>query len=237
MIAGGAMIVLGSLLPWFELHANPARLGGVGGEVSRSIRGTDTSDGTLFLVIGVVVLVLGAVAFVVPGGGPRFAMALIGALGAFFVGGFALYDALTPRSQAIDAISSELGPVGTEARRFVEGLFDRGYISIGTSVGLWLVVLGAVAALVGTVLSALAARSVPTSPPSGAGEAHATGPAMGWSADAGAGAPSSEATAPAAWSSPGDDRAASPDVPAAPMSPPDPPAGPVSEDRPPHATP
>jgi hypothetical protein len=70
-----------------------------------------------------------------------------------------LYNALSPTSQAIDAISSELGPAGIAARRFVEGLFDRGFISIDAAIGLWLVVLGALVALVGSVLSVLGARS------------------------------------------------------------------------------
>jgi hypothetical protein len=158
-IAGGAVVVLGSLLPWFELRANPERFGGAGGAISRSVGGLQTSQGTLLLVIGVVLVVFGAVMFAVPGRSARFTIALLAALGALFAAAVALYNALTPTSQAIDAISSELGPAGIAARRFVEGLFDRGFISIDAAIGLWLVVLGALVALVGSVLSFLGARS------------------------------------------------------------------------------
>lgn len=224
MIAGAALILVGCVLPWFRLNADFSSLGG--GARSATASGMDTSDGTIFLVIAIGIAILGVVALIAQARGARVAGSVIAALGALFVGGIAIYDAVTPKAQAIDEASKELGGLGTAAvRRFIEGLFDRGVITIDVQLGLWVVIVGAALALIGSVLAAATARSLQTRVPAFA-PAASTPP---W------GSGMSTATPSGAPTSPGPPEPVPPwsEEPAPPMTPTQPPgsgAQPISED-------
>jgi Tryptophan-associated transmembrane protein (Trp_oprn_chp) len=238
MIAGAALILIGCVLPWFTVSADFTRFGAA----ARSITGNgmDTSDGPLFLVIAIGIAILGIVALIGKSRSVRLTVSVIAALGALFVGVIAIYNALTPKSQAIDEITKELGggAAAIAVRRFVENLFDRGIIHIGVDVGLWIVVIGAVGALVGSLMAAVTAGSIETAP------TYAVAPAAAavaeWSGQAAtptpAGAPA-PMSGPAAGAPPGAEPAspwATP-APAQTPAPPEPDAGPMSDDaeRPP----
>jgi hypothetical protein len=213
MIAGAALILIGCVLPWFTVDANFARFGAA----SRSVTGTgmDTSDGTLFLVIAIGIALLGVVALIGKTRSARLSVSVIAGLGALFVGGVAVYNALTPKQQAIDEITKEIGG-GTAAaavRAFVLNLFNRGIVHIGVDAGIWIVVAGAAGALIGSAIAAASAGSVRTSMASAVSYPPAV---AGWSSQAGP---------------------PSPVAPMVPTSPPEPPSGPVAEDadRPPES--
>lgn len=162
MIVGAAIVLAGCLMPWFKIRADLSSLGeGAPSAKSTTAMGLDTSDGTIFLVIAVAIAVLGVVALVAKARGPRRIVSVVSALGALFVGGFAVYDAMTPETQAIDEAVKGLGAgiSVAAARRFFEGLFDRGIIDITVEIGLWIVLTGAVLALVGALIAAATARS------------------------------------------------------------------------------
>jgi hypothetical protein len=224
MIAGAALILVGCVLPWFRLNADFSSVGG--GARSVTANGMDTSDGTIFLVVAIGIGILGVIALIAQAGGARVAASVIAALGALFVGGIAIYDAVTPKAQAIEEASKELGGLGAAAvRRFIEGLFDRGVITIDVQLGLWVVIVGAVLALIGSLLAAATARSVQvgvpafpaaaSTPPSGSAMSTAT--------------PSGTPIAPEP-AEPAEPRPEEPTPPMTPTQPPEPPAGPISED-------
>jgi hypothetical protein len=223
MIAGAALILVGCVLPWFRLNADFSSLGG--GARSVTANGMDTSDGTIFLVVAIGIGILGVVALIGQARGARVAGSVIAALGALFVGGIAIYDAVTPKAQAIDEASKELGGLGAAAvRRFIEGLFDRGVITIDVQLGLWVVIVGAVLALIGSVLAAAAARSVQVGVPAfpAAASTPPSGSAMSTATPSG----TPIAPDPAEPAEPSEE----PTPPMTPTEPPEPPAGPISED-------
>jgi hypothetical protein len=235
MIVGAAAVLLGSALPWFSLRADFSSFGGPGVRTTTA-NGLDTSDGTLFLIIAIGIAVLGVVALVSTARGTRLGVSIIAAIGSLFVLGFGIYDALTPKSQAVDEASKELGTgVGAGAiRRFIEGLFDRGFITIGVEIGLWIVIVGAAVALIGSLMAAVTARAQ-QAPPSVAPAFAPAVAAQGWAPTAPSVTPSGAPVAPDAApptppsAMPGD----APPTPGAPMAhtpPPEAPAGPIRED-------
>jgi hypothetical protein len=161
MIVGAAAVLVGCVLPWFSLRADFSRVGGPGVRTTTA-NGLDTTDGMIFLVIAIAIAVLGVIALVSTARGARIGVSVIAALGSSFVGGVAIYDALTPKAQAIDEASNELGAgVGAAAiERFIGGLFDRGFIDIAVDIGLWIVIVGAAVALTGSVVAAVTAAAL-----------------------------------------------------------------------------
>ena len=152
-VVGSVVAALGCLPTWFKIRAD---LSSVGGAVqTETVNGLKTNDGKIFISIAVILIVLGLAMLVVKGRGGRRALGLIVFLGSAFVGGFALYDALTPKSQAIDEAARSLGARASlaEVKQVLEGLFDQGIVRIDVQIGLWLVVAGAAVALMGALLA------------------------------------------------------------------------------------
>jgi hypothetical protein len=155
MILGSAAVVIGSVLPWFTLRVDTSSFGGAGVRTATA-DGLDTSHGPIFIVVAIVVAALAAVALVTATSGTRTGVSIVAALGALAVLAIAIHDAATPRSALLDEVSGQIGAVGaTAVRRFIQGLFDRGVVEIEVDVGLWVVILGAAAALIGSVLAAV----------------------------------------------------------------------------------
>ncbi|HZP90940.1 MAG TPA: hypothetical protein VFC04_08105 [Actinomycetota bacterium] len=113
-------------------------------------KGSDTSDGKIFVWIALGLVAAGLVLLVLRARGGRLALSVLAVGGSAFVAGFGLYDALTPKAQAIDEATSRLGG-GAEVRSLLERLFDQGILTISVEIGLWLVVAGGAVALVGAL--------------------------------------------------------------------------------------
>jgi hypothetical protein len=207
MIAGGALIVIGSALDWYALRVT---LPPTGLTRSVTVAGLRTNPGKLLLVAGIVIVALGAIGLSTSTASTKRMTSIVAALGALFGGAIAIYDIVTPRRQVIDAAAKEFGgPAGGAAIRGVmEGLFDRGILKIDVQLGLWMVLVGAALALIGSLLAAATARppqtSAPALPPAASISPNPAEPAP----------PRSEEHVP----------------PITKTQPPDPAAGPVSED-------
>jgi hypothetical protein len=220
MVGGAVLILIGSLLAWYRLGVT---LASIGTSRSVTITGVRTNPGRIFLAAAFVVAALGAAAWASGNASTKRLLAVIGAVAAGFVGVVAVYDALTPKSQVIDAAARDLGGAGGGFvfRRIIEGLFDRGIIKIDVQTGLWVVVAGAALALVGSLF-------VAPSPPVSAG-AWSSGIATATPAGAPISPePASPAPASPAPAAPTPSRPSAP-VPA-PAGTPEQPAGPMGED-------
>jgi hypothetical protein len=157
MLVGGALAAIGTQLDWFTARADLTSLGeSVQTQVAK---GSDTSDGKIFVWVALGLVAAGLVLLVLKARPSRLALSLIAIAASAFVGGFGLYDALTPKAQAIDEAASRLGG-GAAVRSLLERLFDQGILTISVEVGLWLVVAGGAVALVGAIAGA-ASRTKP----------------------------------------------------------------------------
>jgi Tryptophan-associated transmembrane protein (Trp_oprn_chp) len=238
MIVGAAAVLVGCVMPWFSLRADFSSFGGAAVQTTTA-NGLDTSDGTIFLVTAIAIALLGVVALVSTNRSTRVGVSAVAALGSLFVVGFAVYDAVTPKAQAIDEASKELGTgIGAAAvRRFIERLFDRGFIEIGVEPGLWIVIVGAAVALVGSLIAVVTARSAQQQPTGGPAPAP-MGADQGWAAGMPATTPSDapvspDPTAPAppvASATPGPTGSAPPPAPIV-TPPPESPADPAHQNE------
>lgn len=157
VLVGGALAAVGCRLDWFKFRADLTSVGG--GVSERALKGPDLSDGKIFIWVAVALVVIGVVMLLLRQRGARITLSVLSFLGAAFVGGFGLYDALTPKAPVIDEAAKQLSGAGVErARQFLENLFDQGILKITVQIGLWLVVAGGAVALVGA-LAGLFSRS------------------------------------------------------------------------------
>lgn len=163
VLAGGALTAVGSLLSWFEVRAD---LSSIGQPVqTESVKGLDTSDGGILIWVGVGLVVLGVALLFLRQRGGRIGLSVLALLAGAFAGGVGLYDALTPKTQAIDEASKGLSGVGVQqAKQFLEGLFDDGILKITVQIGLWLVVVGGAVALIGALVGLFMRSRVPVAP-------------------------------------------------------------------------
>ena len=238
-VAGGALLAIGSVLTWAKASLNldvfaqalgvdPAQLeGAVGAETSQVVSGTSTSDGKLALACGLVVVILGIVAYA-----KRDRWKILGvvtAIGGLVGGGIALYD-ISKKDDVISAAKETVGPtlasIGLDAS-ILDDIFE---VSLG--IGIWVCVIGGIVAVSGGVMMMMSKSSATTPAmagmPSGAvpeAPAPAPVPAPMPVSDSGFGTSSvagSMAASPAAPAAP----APPPEMPAdAPAPPPEMPAG------------
>ncbi|HJS27732.1 MAG TPA: hypothetical protein VJ913_11475 [Actinomycetota bacterium] len=192
-IAGGALLGIGSFLAWAEVS---------GGGTSVSAKGIDGTDGYITLGAGVVALLVGVVLL----RQAKRALAILAIVAGLVGGGVAVYDALTAKDSVLDSAAEELAPtVGAspeQVRVLLDEAIDAGQLSIGLSIGIYVVIAGGVLALLGGIMSrgsgvgegeAVAAEEAPQPAPSPTyEEPSASAPP----------APSSEAAFPAAPAAP-----------------------------------
>jgi hypothetical protein len=142
-IAGGALLVVGSLLSWAEIS---------GGGQSQSVSGTDATDGWVTLVAGLVAIAAGIAAL--REARPPLALAA-GISGAFGVG-FGLFDALTLKDSALDSVAEETSAASgvsfQELRTLLDVLIDNGQLGISIGIGLYVVIAGGLIAIMGAAL-------------------------------------------------------------------------------------
>jgi hypothetical protein len=150
-IIGGAVLVVGSILPWAKvsldldkfasvLGVDPSLLAGVGAQTSQNVNGLD-ADGKITLVAGIVVLVCAVILMM------RAArwLGVLMLLGGLAGGGTALYDILSKDRQLDDALAGagpQLEAIGLSADTFRE------VFAVSFSIGIYLCVIGGVLALI-----------------------------------------------------------------------------------------
>lgn len=152
-ILGGLLVILGSFLTWFSVTADASALGG--GSATISVTGMD-GDGTITLIAGIVLVILGGVMFVMRGRNMT-AISIIALLGGVVAALVAIYDITTAKSTATDSVASTIaaqshGQVSVDQARQVLTLV---HFNISVGIG---VILVAVAGVVGAVGGALGIR-------------------------------------------------------------------------------
>ena len=161
-ILGGALLVIGSLLPWAKvsidierfasvLGVDPAALAGADVASSQNIGGMD-ADGVFTLIAGIVVLVCAAIYLAKRA---NTALSVLILLGGLLGAGVALFDIMSKDRQLNDALA-EAGPdleaIGLSADTFKD------VFAVTFSIGIYICVIGGVLAL---IAGAMALRAKP----------------------------------------------------------------------------
>lgn len=134
-LAGGVAVVVGSILPWFEMSAGP---------FGEQARGIDGWEGKASLIAGLVMVVASVRAL--SGSAEGFArLPLRAGAGGLVASVVGAYTALTARQRVLDVA----GIIGTQ----VEGALDSGLFELSMGTGVWLVIVGGVQ---GVLLSVVA---------------------------------------------------------------------------------
>src|SRR5262245_6983200 len=124
-IVGGALLAVGSFLPWAEVSGSGA---------SVTAKGLDGSDGFVTLAAGLVAAVTGIVLL----RSPRRAVAVVAVVAGLIGGGLALYDAITAKDSVLDAAAEELAPsfgVSSEqVRAALDQAIDAGQLGVSISI-------------------------------------------------------------------------------------------------------
>ena len=183
-IVGGALLALGSFLPWAEVSGSGA---------SVTAKGLDGSDGYITLAAGLVAVVAGLV-MLRP---TRRAVTVVAVLAGLVGGGLALYDALTAKDSVLDAAAEELAPTfgvsADQVRSALDQAVDSGQLGVSVGIGPYIAIIGGLVVTVGGVLGM---RESVTQHPTASSAASPTPPVT---PDAG------DAPAPSPPSGPGDD--------------------------------
>ena len=159
-IIGGALLVIGSILPWAEvsldldafasvLGVDPSVLAGSGAETSQSIGGLD-ADGSLTLVAGIVVLVCAGL-FIAKRANTALGVLIL--LGGLAGAGIALYDILSKDRQLDEALAesgADLQEIGLTAETFKE------VFAVSFSIGIYVCLVGGLVALAAGAMALMA---------------------------------------------------------------------------------
>jgi hypothetical protein len=142
-IVGGALLAVGSFLPWAEVS---------GSDASVTAKGLDGSDGYITLAAGLVAVVTGLLVV----RGTRRAVAVVAVLVGLIGGGLALYDALTVKDSVLDAAAEEVAPSfgvsADQVRAVLDQAIDAGQLGVSIGIGLYVALAGGLIAIVGGVL-------------------------------------------------------------------------------------
>ncbi len=142
-IVGGALLVVGSFLPWAEVSGSGA---------SVTAKGLDGSDGFITLAAGLVAVVIGLV--MLPA--TSRAVAVVAVLAGLVGGGLALYDALTAEDSVLDAAAEDLAPTlgvsADQVRAALDQAVDSGQLGVSVGIGPYMVIIGGVVVTLGGVL-------------------------------------------------------------------------------------
>jgi hypothetical protein len=191
-IIGGALLVIGSILPWAKvsldldefasvLGVDPSTLAGSGAATSQSVGGLD-ADGTLTLLAGIVVLICAGLFLAKRA---NTALGALIALGGLAGAGIAIYD-IVSKDRQLDEALAEAGPqleaIGLNADTFKQ------VFTVSFSIGIYACLAGGIVALIAGAM-ALMAKSEPivgtaSDPSKGAGGFGETAGGFGTTADA-----------------------------------------------------
>ena len=154
-IVGGVLLALGSFLPWAEVSGSGA---------SVTAKGLDGSDGYITLAAGLVAVVAGLVML----RGMRKVVAVVAILAGLIGGGLALYDAITAKDSVLDAAAEELAPTfgvsADQVRAALDQAIDARQLDVSIGIGLYVVMAGGLAAIVGGVLGLRDSAGEPAEP-------------------------------------------------------------------------
>ncbi len=189
-IIGGALLAVGSFLPWAEVSW---------GGTSVTAQGIDDSYGYFTLAAGSFALVVG----IVMRRGAKRELAVLAVLAGLVGGGVGLYEALTIRDSVLDAAAEQLAPsfeLSTEeVRAALDQAIETGQLGLSISIGLYAVIAGGVVALVGGIVGLGGSPSEPA--------ASSVAPAAPAATDLG-NAPSASSAPPTAAAPPADEAGA-----------------------------
>jgi hypothetical protein len=192
-IIGGALLAVGSFLPWAEVSW---------GGTSVTAQGIDDSYGYFTLAAGSFALVVG----IVMRRGAKRELAVLAVLAGLVGGGVGLYEALTIRDSVLDAAAEQLAPsfeLSTEqVRAALNQAIETGQLGLSISIGLYAVIAGGVVALVGGIVGLGGSPSEPA-----AAETSSVAPAAPAASDVG-NAPSASSAPPTASAPPADEAGA-----------------------------
>jgi hypothetical protein len=167
-MAGGILMILGTLLPFLSVSA------GASGLPTESVSGLDTPDGKLFLGVGVAIAVFGLVILLTRGVVPKF----MGVL-AVLAGGFMLVAGIIDLAglgdeglRSLAEAAAEETP-GVTAEQILQILRQVG-VSVNAGIGLYVVLVGSAIAVIGGLWAiftrtTVAVPAAPAPPPPGTG--------------------------------------------------------------------
>lgn len=174
-IVGGALLVIGSILPWAKVSFDVekfASLLGVEPSViqdaasSQNIGGLD-ADGKITLIAGIIVLVCAGI-FLAKRANTALGVLIV--LGGLAGAGVALYDIMSKDRQLNDALA-EAGPTLQSAGVSLDAF--KQVFNVSFSIGIYVCVVGGVLALIGGAMALMAKSepmtAVPADPGSGMG--------------------------------------------------------------------
>jgi hypothetical protein len=168
-IVGGALLAVGSFLPWAEVSGSGA---------SVTAKGLDGSDGYITLAAGLVAIVVGLVML----RATRRAVAVLAILAGLVGGGLAVYDAVTAKDSVLDAAAEDLAPSfgvsADQVRAALDQAIDAGQLGVSVSIGLYVVMAGGLVAIVGGVLGLRRTPSEPAGEPAPLAQAATDAPPM-----------------------------------------------------------
>jgi len=151
-IIGGALLAVGSFLPWAEVSW---------GGTSVTAQGIDDSYGYFTLAAGSFALVVG----IVMTRGAKRELAVLAVLAGLVGGGVGLYEALTIKDSVLDAAAEQLAPSFERSTEQVRAALDQaieiGELSLSINIGLYAVIAGGVVALLGGIVGLAGSPSEP----------------------------------------------------------------------------
>jgi hypothetical protein len=159
MVVGGVAMALGAVLTFAKLDVGQLPID------ARSIGGLDTSDGKLFLGVGIALVVLGGLMWIATSAALRRVAAVLAILGAAFMLYAAIIDITGIEDESLDAIA-EAGAAATPGVSVeqVRAALEQFNVSIDPGIGLYIVLAGAALGVIGGVLGLLAKRPEPMLP-------------------------------------------------------------------------
>ena len=188
-LVAGVVIAIGAFLPW----AKETALGN-----AENAAGFDGWEGKVCLIAGAGIAIRSFLAMR-QGRTRQIATAVL--IGGIIATGVAVYTAVTAKDQFRDALASELVSQGVlpdeaTASTAVQAAIDDGQVTVSISFGLYVVIIGGVAAI---AAGAMGLTSKPVSTPSGGVPAGLADPSGGFSSPAGGfGSPAPTPSAPSA---------------------------------------
>jgi len=159
MVVGGLAMALGAVLTFAKLDVGQLPID------ARSIGGLDTSDGKLFLGVGIALVVLGGLMWIATSAALRRVAAVLAILGSAFMLYAAIIDITGIEDESLDAIA-EAGAATTPGVSVeqVRAALEQFNVSIDPGIGLYIVLGGAALGVIGGVLGLLAKRPEPMLP-------------------------------------------------------------------------
>jgi hypothetical protein len=152
--AGGLLAAVGSWLNWFRIRR---RLPGTPVEDVLS-RGFANIDGKLTFVFAVIAVAAGVLILYFSTRRSYLWLGVVAVIAGLWIAGLSSFDAATPHDRYVDAaaaVATEQGVPKEQAVTFFRQLVDTGVVTIRLQLGIYLVIAGGGAVILGAVASVL----------------------------------------------------------------------------------